>query len=240
MSFDDLFALLIVVVFIGLPLLNRLRGGAQPPGAPPRAPGRPGDPRTGRAPGGAPPGRTAEGDDGERDDRAPMDELSRRLEEARRRVREAMGEDQGSAREAPRPLVSAQPTSAPSSAGRNVASAGIPSGTAKGAPRPATTVAQPQTRTPPPPATFKRTGTGTGRRPGLARATPALEVERSAGRGAAGSAQERARRARARTESATLVSMDGASIRKGILWHMILGQPAAYGRGRMRSPRRSP
>jgi hypothetical protein len=258
LSFDDLFTLLIVVIFIGLPLLNRLRGGG--PQRRPGAPGRPVDPRTrpqgpSRPVGGGPVSAGGRDDDRDRELRDDsMDELSRRLEEARRRVREAMGEEPQASRD--RPLVSGPPT-------QSVAGAGMPSGTAGGAPRPTAPAPprqapprqsppaqSPSQRQPPaagphqapvrrtgaPPEAYKRTGR---RPPGFARSTPALEVERSPGRGALGSPQAHARRERARRETAALVAMDPESIRKGLLWHMILGQPAAFERGRMRSPRPS-
>jgi hypothetical protein len=245
LSFDDIFGLLIIVIFIGLPLLNRLRGapppGGRPPGAP--GPGRPVDPRTG-APGR--PGPAAGGpaatttrerdDDDRRAEHDPMDELSRRLEEARRRVRDAMGEVGEPQRE--RPLVT-EP-----SRGQTIMSAGMPSGTVGGAPRPPMAPPSPapasvrRVSTPTPPAKVKRTGTGR-RPPGFAKPTPALEVERTGGRGAAGSPRERSQKDRAHRDAAILMSMDAASVRKGLLWHMILGEPAAFGRGRLRSPRPS-
>jgi hypothetical protein len=246
LSFDDIFGLLIIVIFIGLPLLNRLRGapppGGRPPGAP--GPGRPVDPRTGApgrpgpATGGPAATTTRERDDDRRAEQDPMDELSRRLEEARRRVRDAMGEVGEPQRD--RPLVT-EP-----SRGQTIMSAGIPSGTAGGSPRPPTTspltpppASVRRVSTPTPPAKVKRTGTGR-RPPGFAKPTPALEVERpGTGRGAAGSPRERSQRDRAHRDAVALMAMDGASVRKGLLWHMILGEPAAFGRGRLRSPRPS-
>jgi hypothetical protein len=128
LSFDDLFSLLILVIFIGIPLLNRMRGSGRP--TPP--PGRPmGAPQPGQGRPVAGPGPTAAGPrptDGEDDG----DEFFRRLEEARRRVREAMGES-GDVRDttsSDRPLFSDRPLISTPAAGRTVADAGIPSGRA--------------------------------------------------------------------------------------------------------------
>ena len=83
-NLDSLISLLIFIIFIGLPLLNRLsrsRRGSAPPRRPPGPPGQPG--RT-------PP--TLGAPDAETRPPAEMDEtFARRLEEARRRVQDAMG-----------------------------------------------------------------------------------------------------------------------------------------------------
>jgi hypothetical protein len=245
LSFDDLFTLFIIIVFVGLPLLNRLMGKGQPPARP--APGQPA-----QRPGGPRP-PTARGPTDERDDDG-LDDLSRRLEEARRRVREAMGEPAAEERR-DRPLVSGSP------AGRTVASAGVPSGTVGGNPAPA------PARSAPTPAPQRRAGTPVGapprleprrparaepltrsgldprvrsgvRPPGFASITPTMEVDRDPSRRPETDG-ERATRERAHRDGPHLLGLDETSIRKGLLWHMILGEPAAFAKGRMRSPRPS-
>jgi hypothetical protein len=77
MSFDALLSILFILLFVVGPLLRRLGGGRQAPEPP----------RPGRRPNQAPPGA----EEAEQSDGA----LGRRLEEARRRVLEAMGEEGG-------------------------------------------------------------------------------------------------------------------------------------------------
>lgn len=239
MSLDDLFALLIVFLFVVLPLLNRMQQRGRtgtPPGAPHRP--RPGQPQP-RQPGGAPATRGPE----TRPDRPAgreeagdaYDDLTRRLEEARRRVREAMG-TQGELSTGPQP--SPPPAPPPSAARRTVASAGIPSGRVAGPPRPtpAAPAAAPTAREPRRPVTAPDSVRRTGpRKPGFAEATPAIEVDRTGGRARTRAGRERLERARA--SARRLVSLDPESIRKGVLWHMVLGEASAYGRGRTPSPR---
>lgn len=97
----DILSLLIFIVFIVIPIVNsviqRIRGGAaqqQPPAPQNRPTGRPGTGPANTRPAGTRPAGT--GQSGERDD-----DLSRRIEEARRRVREAAereGTQRGSSR----------------------------------------------------------------------------------------------------------------------------------------------
>jgi hypothetical protein len=239
LSLDDLFALLIVFLFVVLPLLNRMQQRGRTgtaPGAPQRP--RPGQPQP-RQPGSAP----ATGGSATRPDRPTgreeagdaYDDLTRRLEEARRRVREAMG-SQGELSTGPQPSAPAVP--APSAPRRTIASAGIPSGRAGGParPTPPAPAAAPPRREPrravTAPDAVRRTGP---RKPGFAEATPAIEVDRSGGRARTRTGRERLERAQ--VSARRLVALDPESIRKGVLWHMVLSEASAYGRGRTPSPR---
>jgi hypothetical protein len=135
MSLDDLITLLLVVLFVGLPLAQRLLGrvtGSQRPGETPDRPRRQGpegagertaDSSTGSGTAEAQQTRGAGGDFGGRSTQAPegASELERRIADARRRVQEARegpsaqtGRARGAApgsgsQSTPRPLVSSRP-----------------------------------------------------------------------------------------------------------------------------------
>lgn len=98
MSFDDLFGLLVFALFVGVPVLNRVFGRRGGSAAPSRRPGRP----TPQAPRRETP-RPLAGDASRPAPAGTDDDLQRRLEEARRRVRETLaGRDaEGTAPEAP-------------------------------------------------------------------------------------------------------------------------------------------
>jgi len=242
-SFDDLFALLLFIVFIGLPLLNRMqqrgRSGTPPPGqGRPGAPGRPpgAGGQAGRPAGGAAAageaaarqrqtGEAAEAGEAPsrpRTDDDPFAELAKRLEEARRRVRDASAGGGASATttaSAARTIA----TPAPPSAAIPDPRAGAPR-----APRPA--------RDPFPKGRKKPAAPWQDR--SLARASlsddaPALEVERVR---PVSSGSDRRSREVARMQARDLVALDAQSFRKGIMWHMVLSGPVAY-RGRRKPSR---
>jgi hypothetical protein len=242
-SFDDIFALLLFIVFIGLPLLNRMQQRGRP-GAPPPGQGRPGAP--GRPPGaGGQAGRPAGGGaaageraarereaeaTGEskastserRSDDDPFAELAKRLEEARRRVRDASaagGASAGTTAPAARTIATPAPPSA-----------AIPDPRA-GAPR-----APRAPRDPFPKGRQKPAAPWQDRslsRASLSDDAPALEVERVR---PVSSGSDRRTREVARMQARDLVALDAQSFRKGIMWHMVLSGPVAY-RGRRKPSR---
>jgi hypothetical protein len=243
LSFDDLFALLLFVIFIGLPLLNRMqqRGrGRTPPGAPPPGSGRPGPP--GRAPG-QPPGPAggaasageraarerearAAGEQpataSQRDDEDPFAELAKRLEEARRRVRDASSPQASTAPAPARTVATPSPPSQPMPTARPPK------------PRPPRAARDPfptaRTARPKPTAPWERTAQ---RRTKLAEDAPALEVER---RPRVVSGAERREQEIRRLQADDLVALNPSSFRKGMLWHLVLSDPVAYRNRRKPSP----
>jgi len=243
-SFDDIFALLLFIVFIGLPLLNRLQQRGRP-GAPPPGQGRPGAP--GRPPGaGGQAGRTAGGasaagesvsrqrqsgeatEAGQTSSRREVDddpfaELAKRLDEARRRVRDASDGGRASAGTSATAARTIATPAPPASA--------IPDPRATAAPRAPRPARDPFPKGRPKPASPWKDRS-------LARASlrddaPALEVERV--RPVSGGSDRRAREV-ARMQARDLVALDAQSFRKGIMWHMVLSGPVAY-RGRRKPSR---
>jgi hypothetical protein len=220
LSFDDLFGLLLFVVFIALPALSRMTGKRRGGGASPT----PGAPATGRtttastrpsasAPGGG--GATA----------VPAnDELERRLAEARERVRQAV-EGQGRASNAPTAGSGSGPAARPPAAAPRPAAQRPP------ASAPGSQAQRPRGKfvsadrddgllsTPLDPAAIGMLGPK--RAPAPVRTTrfaeaPALQVERP-GSGLA------ARSGRVPGTFAT----DPDTIRNAIVWHQVLGEPRA-------------
>ncbi len=208
MSFDDLFGLLLFVVFIALPALSRMArskktgGGASPGQGAPGAPGQgvpgQGAPATGRTPTAS----TASGGD----------ELERRLAEARERVRRALDGPGGS-------------SSSPASGGSTSPARPAPVAQTTARPIPVRRTAfvskdrdDGLLNTPLDPSAAG--GLGRGRaaprtRPAPFSEAPALQVERPGVRSRTG--------ARASVTFAT----DPETVRSALIWHQVLGEPRA-------------
>ena len=228
MSLDDLITLLIAVLFVGLPLLQRILGrgsrrpgqGTDPDHRPadsdgPDAGERPGGPRTSR---GEPPAQPADASDG-------SSELDRRIAEARRRVQDARDEAQG------------RGSSSRAGRGGRGAARGQADGGRGAVAQP--TAASEQPAPPPlvkpagaPAALLGREGLTLERPPAPAqpgflgregvreeprKKAPPLEVSRRIGRGA---------RSRL-SQSRRVVSMKPHDITQGIVWHQILSEPVS-------------
>lgn len=202
MSFDDLFGLLLFLVFIVLPALSRMAGkGKQTP------PGGPRPPATGRATGGpAPTASTSTAGAGGRPATAPpADDLERMLAEARERVRRAM---EGPGSSAPTQPSASAPASAPSPP-----------------PRPRPTLVRDRDdgllSTPLDPALTATLG----------RERPKPRVDLRSGRVASEQAPalqvERLVRGEGRRASAPVFATDPSSIASAIVWHQVLGEPRA-------------
>ena len=212
MSFDDLFGLLLFVVFIALPALSRMTRSKKPGGG--TAP-RPGAPATGQRPSAStarpasptPAGGTATAGGG--------DELERRLAEARERVRRALEGPSGS-------------SSSPASGGSSA-----PARPTAGAPTPARPTPVRRTAfvstdrddgllsTPLAPSAVGMLGperTTPRRRPTAFSEAPALQVERPGVRSRSGPREGR---------KATAFATDPESVRSAIIWHQVLGEPRA-------------
>ncbi len=219
MSFDDLFGLLLFVIFIALPALSRLAGSKQKGGG--AAPGQ-GGPATGRTAGRPPtastarPGPSAPGG-GTATTAGGGDELERRLAEARERVRRALEGPGGS-------------SNAPASGGSSSQAPARPAPSAQTAPRPtpARRTAFVSTdrddgllSTPLDPSAAG--GLGRGRaaprtRPAPFAEAPALQVERPGGRPRTGTGAERVGAA---------FATDPETVRSALIWHQVLGEPRA-------------
>jgi hypothetical protein len=214
LSFGDLLGLLLFIVFIVLPAVNRMqrRGpGVPPPGAP-RAPGQgaPGRP-AGQPPTAAP-----------SSDRPfpPMDdddELARRLADARERVRQAMGGRGGQAQAGgaptpPRPTVGGpgDPRLRPP---RPLVSPDRDDGLLR-TPLPAAE-AMPRSPRPPRPPRPPIAARSTMAARDLSSEAPAVEIERL---------DEGAVR---RRPVRPVLSFDVVSVRDGLVWHQVLGAPRA-------------
>ena len=208
MSFDDLFGLLLFVVFIALPALSRMAGSKKPGGG--AAPGK-GAPTTGPTPTAstagpaapAPGGRTATTAGG-------GDELERRLAEARERVRRAL-EGPGGASSVPggsqtptRPAPVAKTTTRPTPPRRTefvsrdrddgLLSTPLDPSAAGGLGR-------------------ERAGART--RPAPFAEAPALQIERPGARSRSG------------TRASAAFATDPETVRSALIWHQVLGEPRA-------------
>jgi hypothetical protein len=209
MSFDDLIGLLIFLLFVGVPLFNRIRrrGSRRPqqgparPQAPNRAPGAP-VPTEGRAP-------------------APLDTddpIGRRLEEARRRVEAA----RGSAPQTGAPAAGA-PAASGGSVARGLATPPPPQQPSAPPPFVPPTVFV-DAPVPPPLPTLERS---------VVAASAPMRVERRTKRKRPSQSAEIA----TTMQSDELMRLRPDDIVRGILWHQILSEPVALkGRGRGRRP----
>jgi hypothetical protein len=216
MSFDDLIGLLIFLLFVGVPLFNRIRRGSrnrpQQNPAQPRTPGRRAAPRTATDD----PTPTAQAFD-------PDDPIGRRLEEARRRVEAARGSA---------PQQAATPPSGTASGSASATRAPQAPTQAPPPPQQASGPAPPllpptvYVDLPEPTTTFDRTAVS---------ASEPLKVERRKRRNrSTGSVTSSSR-----MQPDELMRLDPDDIVRGILWHQILSEPVALrrgGRGRQPSP----
>jgi len=243
LSFGDLLVLLLFVLFVALPAISRSqqqRRGGGLPGTPPRAPGpRPGTPGRTAAP--TAPRPTA---GGPASGSGPMafpppqdDDLTRRLAEARERVRQAM-ERRGGAASTSRPTQ--LPADDPRVRARGPLVGGPPPGTILGSrerprgtlvsgdrddgllgtPFPSDARAAAPERPPRPAARERPQRAVSEARAAVAardlRAeAPRLEIERL---------DERSGR---RAEPAVLLAFDTDSVREGLVWHQVLSAPRA-------------
>ncbi len=191
MSLDTLISILVFILFIGLPLLNRLRrGGRSRTARRTTRPPEPPRPLTQPAP--ATPVQVDEGDP-----------VAQRLEEARRRVQEALGQ-QPATSQAPSQAPAQGPTSAP-----------IPpqpvAGSLFGSPAPLDWQSGPEAL----PSFIPRTP------------SKALEITRlprrtrSTARGQLGEEEERGERQTDRS----VIDFEATDIIAGIVWHQILAEP---------------
>lgn len=199
MSLDSLISLLILIFFIGLPLLSRLsRRGGRSPSVPSRPPSHP---------------RVMGKRQREIPQQQPADEdFLRRLEEARRRVQEAM--NQSGRTEAQPPQRSGQ-TQTPPSPPPPVPSA-APAGPIR-IPAPLQVPSGPLLRTSVPPSAERE---GPERRSD----PPIRRIRRATGQGNKGRDRQ--------------ISTDRQDIINGIIWKQILDRPPWERRGRTPSPRR--
>lgn len=197
MSLDDLITLLLVVLFVGAPLVQRfMRGGtgSQQPGEGPEAGRSEGE--AGGAEGGSareapePSGRGARADRGESS--SGQSELERRIEEARRRVRQA--------REGTQPSRSSTPSRTPQAA----ASPAQSSRQDRDVPRPL--IAPRESR---PSSSLGREGVT--RQP--AKKAPPMQVAKLKSKGRASKLVE-----------TRVLSLDAHNILQGIVWHQILSE----------------
>jgi len=241
LSFGDLLILMLFVLFVVLPAINRSqqqrRRGGLPPGSPARGP-QPGAgaPRPGA---GAPPAAGRQTTDAGPGQAAfpPLeeDDLARRLGEARERVRQAMGQRGGSATATPQPA-STTPATDPRARARGPLVSGPPPGTIRGS-QPAASAAQvdPRVRARGPLVSGPPPGTIRGSRPpgpsplvrarreekaaeaaavrDLRREAPRVEVERL---------DERAGVPRSR---GLRLAFDEVSVREGLVWQQVLSAP---------------
>lgn len=199
MSLDTLISILVFILFIGLPLLNRLRRGGRSRTA--RRTARPPEPpRPLTQPAPATPVQVDEGDP-----------VAQRLEEARRRVQEALGQ-QPAASQTPSQTPSQAPSQAPA---QGPTSAPIPpqpvAGSLFGSPAPLDWQSGPEAQ----PSFIPRTP------------SKALEIiriprrTRSAARGQLGEEEERGERQTDRS----VIDFEATDIIAGIVWHQILAEP---------------
>lgn len=201
----DPLTIILFVIFVVLPIINSLVKGRQQPQHPqrPTAPGR--QVQRPSAPGPSPAGPARNDDD-----------FTRRLEEARRRVQEAMASDTTSRAPEERPTVYQPPPARDAEfqeAGRYMP----PTRSPAPAPSPMTfgTGAQ---------ETFSRPRDRAGSQQDLVTAPP-LRVQRSSSPKSAKITQE------------SLLRFDTADVYRGILWHQILSEPRSkkpIGRNRSR------
>ena len=201
MNLDSLISLLILIFFIGLPLLSRLsRRGGRSPSVPSRPPSQP---------------RVMGKRQREIPQQLPADEdFLRRLEEARRRVQEAMNQSGRTEAQPPHPQQSGQTQTPPSPPPP------VPSATPAGPiriPAPLQVPSGPllQTSVPPP---AEREG------PEGRSDLPIRRVRRATGQGNEGRNRQ--------------ISADRQDIINGIIWKQILDRPPWERRGRTPSPRR--
>lgn len=249
MSIDDLITLLLVILFVVVPLLRgvlgRLSGaGRSEAEGDEQGPARPADTRPGRRQMGgerADTGGASAGGDARGSGPEPASELQRRIEEARRRVREAQeGAGRAERRE---PEASRAPSAGPAAEeGRRAASAGGGGRQAPQAPQPPS-----GPRSPAPSGGFlgregtaiSTAGTAGGflGREGISpsasvvrKSAPVPSLRRTRGRKGARLSRDR------------VVSLAGDDIVRGIVWHQILSEPksARWRRRRKPSARRSP
>lgn len=199
MSLDSLISLLILIFFIGLPLLSRLsRRGGRSPSAPSRPPSHP---------------RVMGKRQREIPQQQPADEdFLRRLEEARRRVQEAMNQSgrteaqppqRSGQTQAPPPSPPPVPSAAPAGPTRIPAPLQVPSGPLL------------QTSVPSPAESEVPEGRSD---------LPIRRIRRAAGQGNEGRNRQ--------------ISADRQDIINGIIWKQILDRPPWERRGRTPSPRR--
>lgn len=196
MSFDDLIGLFIFLLFVGVPLVNRLRRSRRGPGPQPqRRPQRP--PQT-TIPQPASPPATVQGES-ESDD-----PITRRLEEARRRV-EAARRSTAGGQTAPQP---SRPPAVPPPAAPPPAIPRLG--------RPAGPIPEPfMPRFVPPPAAAPPAA-----RTAMVQTQP-LEVVRKR-------ARARARIDKAAKRHSGVLKFGSDDIVRGILWHQILSEPVAF------------
>lgn len=217
MSFDDLFGLLLFVIFIALPALSRMAGSKKKGGG--AAPGQ-GGPTTGRTVGrtttastarpapSAPAGGTATTAGG-------GDELERRLAAARERVRRALEGPGGS-------------SSAPASGGSQAPARPATVAPTAARPSPVRRTAFVSTdrddgllSTPLDPSAAG--GLGRGRaaprtRPAPFSEAPALQVERPGSRPRSSTPDAR---------GSAAFATDPETVRSALIWHQVLGEPRA-------------
>jgi hypothetical protein len=216
----DPLTLLLFILFIVVPLINGLlRGQQRPPGR------QPGQPPTRPRPG-AP--------DAKADTSGGDDTFAKRLEEARRRVREAMGEEVGPAEAPSRP----QPRTVAGDRTPRAVLGDRPSPTVKGD-RPSPTVKGDRPRTiaepaQPPPAAARSLGgsletlTPLGEEGSLKRDTsPPMQVQRRFS-----TVQ--------RLKPKELMRFDTKHVYQGMIWHQILSEPRAKHPHRRKPLRRLP
>jgi hypothetical protein len=234
LNLGDLLGLILFVVFFVLPAIGRLQ--RRTPGAPPAQTGRPVGPPTGAPPGaptGAPTGRAAAPSPEPVPPAFPPledDDLARRLQEARERVRKAMAERQtapaGSATTAPTPTPRPGPTpkAPPPPAARPTIAGPNPRPKIGGGSDPRARAARPLVSrnlddgllgTPLPTAADAPAPRPRAIAHDLRARAPQVEVQRleeRAGQPAAGGIR---------------LPLDARGIRDGFIWHQVLGAPRA-------------
>ncbi len=219
MNLGDLLGLILFVVFFILPAISRMQ--RRSPGAPPAQPGRPEGTPTGR-------GAAADPDPAGQPDFPPLedDDLARRLQEARERVRQAMAERQAgpssSGPAAPPVPMAAPPRTAPPAPYRPTVAR--PSPSVGGGTDPRARAARPLvsanlddgllgTPLPTPGAVAPPRPRAVAH--DLRARAPQVEVQRldapAVGSGSGG----------------VVLPLDARSIRDGFVWHQVLGAPRA-------------
>ena len=226
LNFDDLFGLLLFVVFIALPALSRLAGSKKKGGG--ASPGQ-GGPTTGRPTGPTPtastarPASTGPGG-GMATSASGGDELERRLAEARERVRRALEGPGGSSSSAPasggsqssaRPAPVSQSTARPATA--------RPSGARPAPVRRTAFVSTDRDdgllSTPLEPSAAGGLGRSAPRKRSAPFAeAPALQIERPGSRPRSSTRDER---------SSSAFPTDPETVRSALIWHQVLGEPRA-------------
>lgn len=238
MSLDDLLPLLLVAAFVINAVLRGRRASQRGRRAPPQRRGPPAPGRaTGDAAGGAPEAARPSAIGPSTEGRPAQDEMTRRLDEARRRVREAAG--------------SASPRTEADAGSARPAAASGPGGGASGAGRPPPPTVAPATAPTVSPATPPAGFLGReGVAPSPSRTAAAdgflgREGMPRAPRTAPRRHGEAGRRplvaASARLPAASVLGTEPEDVVRGVVWSVVLGEPVATRlRRRKVSQRRSP